>query len=446
MEACLHLGLNPIVVDYFGDVDLTLKGIQGKYYLEQFRNEIGTRDALDHSRDDVSSYGPTPEGFRRWAIQATRKIVEDGTEGSLFAGVDPLILIGSGFDDFPSAWDTLATLGSVMGCTGDVITRCRDMALIKELVDESGISVSFPNTRIYEDPGRTRPHELMEDMVAHFKFPFILKRGGTAGGAGVNLIRGQRELNRALISFKEKRDGAGVGTGHIYPLIVQEFIGSSSRIDLSIISCDGALLSINKQIIGKDYLNSPTPFSYCGNEVPLNNLGKTLINLLTSFVQLLHEKVGLCGIYGVDFVLAENHLYFMEINPRIPGSLEPASVAHDHNFLMEHLEAFPEIMAGYLLNLDKHPRVDTSSRIPKFHAIKHILFARETLVMKSFNVKTLIGKIRDITPPGRMVNPGDPILTYLLKGKLEFMDRNRALAGSEISMIYNHLVERGKHE
>lgn len=55
-------------------------------------------------------------------------------------------------------------------------------------------------------------------------------------------------------------------------------------------------------------------------DIELNEDIKKKIAAYTTKICLKLQKMGYCGILGIDYIYAENELYFIEINPRFQGS------------------------------------------------------------------------------------------------------------------------------
>ncbi|REJ67368.1 MAG: ATP-grasp domain-containing protein [Planctomycetota bacterium] len=89
------------------------------------------------------------------------------------------------------------------------------------------------------------------------------------------------------------------------------FLASSSQCEL---------WGVTRQLIGAPW-TSGAAYRYCGSVGPVSTSAH-LTTSLRSIGQAIVDHFGLRGIFGVDVVLAGDHAWLIEINPRYPASAE----------------------------------------------------------------------------------------------------------------------------
>ncbi|RAP49479.1 MAG: hypothetical protein BZ133_07710 [Methanosphaera sp. SHI613] len=118
--------------------------------------------------------------------------------------------------------------------------------------------------------------------------------------------------------------------------LLQEYIdgNSISSSFLSYPEGDIDMITTSDQIIGSKRLNA-TSFLYCGNVTPLVNYSEK-INNVSSKISRMYNLVG-CN--GVDFVMKDNNVYVIEVNPRIQGTFENIETSFGFNLAEAHINS-----------------------------------------------------------------------------------------------------------
>ena len=407
-EACAKAGYQDIVViDYFGDLDIRSIAAKGHYFMEE---TDGTGDV---------------DAFRRWVLTMVEREVTHGRKIAEPSRGKPWIIAGGGFDDEPYFWKRFAELGTLLGNAARNVQQARNLVTLSNLIKDSKIKIEIPRTKRVVIDKDMDLATLFQELRQKFPFPFLVKRSRTAGGAGIDFIEDDASIQRFTdhVSGKIKRDPRYAETYH-----VQEYVGGPGARDISVIACNDRVVCKTRQIIGEPRLHAPKRFSYCGNSIPLEPMPPALENAIEQLVKTLHDGCGLRGIYGIDLVQASGGLHLVEVNPRIPGSLEPASIALVSNLINAHVKSF---MKG------KQARALASHVYePKYHVIKLILFASEEFTMPALNRVELSGQVHDITQPRTKLSPGMPVITYLHRGPLDTPEENEANAWQDVEALY----------
>ncbi|MCA8998796.1 MAG: ATP-grasp domain-containing protein [Planctomycetaceae bacterium] len=154
-------------------------------------------------------------------------------------------------------------------------------------------------------------------------------------------------------------------------------------------------------------------FRWCGNLAPIS-LSMGAESLIRRFGNVLKWKMGLRGLYGVDFVVdAEDRVWITDINPRYPASCE----------LLEHITGCP-LLADHARCFDEELDIASkwSRRHPHQFLAKGILFAPREGVIKqelrdprSVPVKEL-PEFADLPMKWTEFQRGDPVCTVFSSG------------------------------
>ena len=80
-----------------------------------------------------------------------------------------------------------------------------------------------------------------------------------------------------------------------------------------------SLLGLTWQFAGVPELNA-MPYVWCGNVAPFIN--PKLEEVMLHAAGLLTNLFGLVGINGIDFIIHDDEVFLLEVNPRVPASIE----------------------------------------------------------------------------------------------------------------------------
>ena len=219
---------------------------------------------------------------------------------------------------------------------------------------------------------------------------FILKPVQGSGGYNVNLLD-----NDKCIEFNEDE------------FIMQEFV-SGINVSSSILSTGtNAKTIISSRLLTENDFEKNNSFRYIGNIVPLTkesimsdveNIDKILEEMkITS--ESLAKKFRLLGSNGVDYILNENGLYVIEINPRIQGTFECVEQSLGINMLEAHINAC------------RRKIIEVPE--PKFYSYKKIVYSPNRNKYEKIN----LDNIYDLPHIGSITEKSEPLLTIIDKNK-----------------------------
>jgi len=362
------------VVDFFGDVDL--------YPLVE--------DYIIVMNEAKENYNSLKDKYSKLLVQFALKLLRKHQDVKF-------LLIGSGLDDAYEGrnlllneikdFDTKSVNNDL-----EVIKKARDIEYLFKMLKLHGYNIP--------DCGSLENYKSIEFKL---KYPFILKKKRSAGGINVykidnkmNLLSQVKKLEKKLFIPSE--------------WMIQEYIDGIPVSCTVISNGEGSeVISINRQIIGENFLNSPKEFMYCGNIVPAGLL-KEEEEIISELSLFLTKKLGLKGINGFDFVLKDHYPYLMECNPRIPGSIRASESVLNLNLLELHIKSFIPKEWKNIRKLIKLAR-------PKTVATKLIFFAPKEIDKKLLGIINNLKFIHDKTEPNRHIKKGEPLCTILYEAK-----------------------------
>ena len=284
---------------------------------------------------------------------------------STFGDADAIIL-GSGFENLE--------LKNTLNNTPEIADKAGDKSKLPEKLDSLGIP--HPGTR-------------QVDKADDLGFPLMIKPGTGSGGMRNIIVRNKAELD----NFRNMNDSQD--------FIAQEFIeGIPCSASLISTGDDSLVVAINEQLIGTPWLTR-IPFGYCGNITPFHTKFR---EEMVEYANQIAIEFRLKGSNGVDFMVTDNGVQVIEINPRFQGSLDTVELSTGLNIFDAHLRSFE----GYLPQLRKY----------RCFAAKTIIFAEKELVITKDISDTLVkcmdkGRAADIPRPGLTIKPDEPITTML---------------------------------
>jgi uncharacterized protein len=407
--------------------------------------------------------------FADWDLEETCKASSDGDcrlikikrFSELFEGIDlrryGAAVIAGGFESHVNFVRQLEENLSVLGCPADQLERlCSVTALpiLAQLTTFAGANWPLTHDGLFPPPSRG---------------PWLLKDMKGSGGKHI-----RKEFSPALSlpppATSETRERSWIYQqpiqGQSYSAL---YCARPRKAALHAESQDGAkeksgkpnydrmssscqLIGCTQQWVGDARLGA-SPFGYCGSIGPIF-LKRKLREVLSRLGQSISHEFDICGIFGIDFLLNENGIWPVDVNPRIPASAEIYELSSSRN----EANAFSVFRAHVesAQNIQIHDRRrDFSSSKP---VGKAILFSRhhralclgdplqiwlDTLQRNSPNLEGI--RFADIPNRGAELRIGDPILSILATGNSPNEVKARLLrAASEIESQIPNLANPTK--
>ncbi|MBD3230095.1 MAG: ATP-grasp domain-containing protein [Candidatus Lokiarchaeota archaeon] len=359
------LGLDIYAVDYWGDIDL--------------REKVKDLFVIKENEDYFAKLGDEGASFADKLYIFAEKMIDQHPEISK-------IYIGSGLDDRPDLWKKLSNKREIIGNKPNNIKYIRDRFNVYSLLED--LEINAPRTVII------RKEKDLKNFCLKVGFPVVIRSNvSSGGGREIYKINSKNEIKKTWRSLSSNKK--------IDEIIAQEFI---EGLDISVTSLnnkkDVHIISVNEQLIGMKEAGAPYPFAYCGNIIPAN-LSKKVIKKVKKNSKQLLEKLNLHGINGMDLKIDGNDLYFMEINPRFPGTIEIIEMMTQTNIIDIHNRAYN----GEIVPIS----------IPeKKFGIKIIPYSKNTMNMKKLDDSS--NYYYDIPMENEIIEKNDPILTIQIIG------------------------------
>lgn len=336
----------------------------------------------------------------------------DGMAALLRDAPDAPVLLTGAMENHPEAVAAIARERPLLGPPPEAIRAARDPHLLAGLPGVPGLgrcAVRFDAA----EPGLSIPSN-----EAHSPGPasWVRKPLRSAGGRGVQmLIQSPAARPGATVSAKTEAEAAA---GHLPDHYFQQFIPGSAVGAVFVAGRHGLRLAgISRQIVGDPSLGA-TGFQYVGSLGPIA-LTERQRFALVALGEMLVERAGLRGLFGVDLILdPTGDLWPIEVNPRYPASVEVLEAAGAAPVLAD----LDEFQGG-----EARPPGDTApaatspvpgSAVTPIHG-KAIAFARESVVAPDLYAWFAPDEIADVPEAGEPTPAGRPICTLLAHARTE---------------------------
>lgn len=283
------------------------------------------------------------------------------------------VVYTANLENYPSAVERLASAGRLLGNGPRTLAEVRDPKKFLNCLERAGVTV--PRTAL-SSQARALSGVVLEKP----------RKGG--GGYGIAMVS----------SGVGKRRGA----------YLQEYVrGLPCSVAFVADGQRATLLGVSQQLIA-DTAFGAGGFRYCGSLLGRRLPGLAgfdhLVGQLEMIVAYLTSAFHLVGVNGMDFILKENEIYPLELNPRYTASMELVEVAYGLNILSTHISACNGVL----------PLFDVR-HAPEGYWGKGILFAERDAIIPATQDWWERG-IRDIPFPGERIRAGSPICTILGSG------------------------------
>lgn len=303
----------------------------------------------------------------------------------------PLIYVG-GLENRPDILECAERHHLLLGNGPEAVRTVRNPELIADAIRLA--RVRTPDWRSADDP-------------PPLDGTWLIRPKFGAGGVGISRWTQERlDYELPLGEFIFQKHVPGVSCSAI-------FLGSPDAGDVRFVG-------LTQQIIG-DPVCHAQEFQWCGNIAPVS-LSIAAESLIRRFGNILKWKLGLKGLYGVDFLIDEtDSVWITDINPRYPASVELLEHITGETLLADHVRCFTDEPLGTPLRL---PRVGSH------FVAKGILYAPSELTIREdlYDPRTvpILGfpEVADLPMKWTELRRGDPVCTVYATGE----SRDEALA------------------
>jgi hypothetical protein len=228
--------------------------------------------------------------------------------------------------------------------------------------------------------------EATEINKSHPQTKFILKPVQGSGGYDINLLD-----DNADIEFNDKK------------FMLQEYVSGINVSSSLLANKDDAKTIINSRLLTMDDFKKNSSFIYVGNILPLTSESIMAdiedINLVNETMKNTSEnlarKFNLVGSNGVDYILNEDGLYVIEINPRLQGTFECVEKSLAINMLDAHIRA----CNGEIIDIPK----------AECYSYKKIIYSPARMKYEKMD----LDNIYDLPHIGSITEKSEPLLTII---------------------------------
>ncbi|MBR0271571.1 MAG: ATP-grasp domain-containing protein [Methanobrevibacter sp.] len=231
--------------------------------------------------------------------------------------------------------------------------------------------------------------EAIEISKNNPKSKYILKPLKGSGGYNIKLLNNEAEFQ---LNDSEK-------------YILQEYVDGINLSSSVLGSKDTKKTIMNSRLLTENDFEKNNSYIYIGNILPLTNesiltkvkdIDKINREMIETSQNIAH-KFDLIGSVGVDYILNENGLYVIEVNPRIQGTFECVEKSLQINMLDAHIKS--------CLNID--------IPIPKakYYSYKKIIYSP----CRNKYSKIDLDNIYDLPHIGTITEKSEPLLTIIDK-------------------------------
>lgn len=247
----------------------------------------------------------------------------------------------------------------------------------KEIKDEFLTPMTFSVTDV---------DEAIEIKKNYTDKQFILKPTHGSGGYDIKLLDNDIPI--------ELNDG---------DFIMQEYVKGISLSSSVLATKSDAKTIVNTRLLTEHDFGISDSFIYIGNILPLTSRSvmadvkdtDKLNETISETSENLARKFNLIGSNGVDYILNENGLYVIEINPRLQGTFECVEKSFGINMLDAHIKA----CQGKLIEIPE----------AKYYSYKKIVYSPTRMKYQKID----LDNIYDLPHIGSITEKSEPLLTII---------------------------------
>lgn len=215
------------------------------------------------------------------------------------------IYVGA-LENEPELIESISRRHPLLGNRPSVLERIRDPFWVEQTLRDHGLPALNCLTDNEQPPASRK---------------WLAKPFHSGGGVGIRFANENNEErnHQQRMYFQEWRDGRSISA---------IFIASSTHV---------RLIGMSEQLIGSG-CGAPSEFGYAGSIGPIELSPSASLQIQQIGTLLAHEAK-LLGLFGCDFILADNFPWLIEVNPRYTASVEVLERATSWPLLKWHVAA-----------------------------------------------------------------------------------------------------------
>ncbi len=185
----------------------------------------------------------------------------------------------------------------VLGTSPDAIDRAEDRERFAELLHRLGLRQPANGT--------ARSAATARALAENLGYPVLVRPSYVLGGRAMRIVHGPDELDTYM------REAVRVSPDH--PILVDRFLADAIEVDVDAI-CDGERCVIGGIMEHIEEAGVHSGDSACS--LPPYSLPRYLIDEIRTATRALALELGVRGLMNVQFAVAAEEVYVLEVNPR----------------------------------------------------------------------------------------------------------------------------------
>ncbi len=255
------------------------------------------------------------------------------------------------------------------------------------------------------------PVNLLADSFKGLRSDWILKDLGSSGGRGIKKPFGRKSKNSQY--YQKQLSGTAVSLSFFADGRIFAPLGYSRPVTTS---------------------QSDLPFVFCGLDGPIE-LKDSVDQEVLRICKLIVQKFKLRGFNGIDFLVSDKAVYFLDLNPRITASFEVLQESHSFCFFEKHICLTGDLPSNTFL-LESFPAMKK-----KIISGFRIIYAESDFYMNAYCQELLFNNKFLINIPNEkyFFKKGEPVCSVFLSS--ESISELQSSLDYKVNFVYNKLSQ-----
>jgi carbamoyl-phosphate synthase large subunit len=185
----------------------------------------------------------------------------------------------------------------IIGTSPDAIDRAEDRERFAELLNKLGLR--------QPENGTARSFDDAKRLAERIGYPVLVRPSYVLGGRAMRIVHDLRELETYM------REAVTISPEH--PVLVDRFLANAIEVDVDAL-CDGKLAVIAGIMEHIEEAGIHSGDSACS--LPPYSLPRYLVEEIERATRALALELGVVGLMNVQFAIADETVYVLEVNPR----------------------------------------------------------------------------------------------------------------------------------